>query len=122
MRLLLSISLVTMFQLAGLPAAAEGFRTVQERSEFIQLVSGRSLVLPFYGIRLNVDPGGAIRGKGAGRPVRGEWRWEGGLFCRDLFWGERDLGPNCQVVQARPGVLRFVADRGQGRSADFRLR
>jgi hypothetical protein len=55
-------------------------------------------------------------------PVRGEWTWRDGFFCRTLVWGERDLGPNCQVVERRGERLRFIADQGGGPYADFRLR
>lgn len=101
-------------------ARADSFRQVTDRSEFLDLVQGRTLKYP--GVSLRVTSGGAIQGKGLGIDVTGQWRWQGNYFCRDLYWGERDLGPNCQAVLANGRTLRFVADQGQGRSADFRLR
>ncbi|MEL6204036.1 MAG: dihydrodipicolinate reductase [Pseudomonadota bacterium] len=102
------------------PATADTFRQVTDRSTFMQLVDGRTLNYP--GVTLRVTPDGTIRGKGLGRNVRGAWQWRGGYFCRDLFWGQRELGANCQMVLQNGSTLRFVSDRGQGQSADLRLR
>ncbi|MGB5557003.1 MAG: dihydrodipicolinate reductase [Paracoccaceae bacterium] len=100
-------------------AAASGFSQVTERSDFVALVEGKQLAR--FGIRLDVMPEGQIGGRAFGRDVSGAWTWEGGYFCRDLFFGGRDLGPNCQVVQIDGRTIRFVADRGTGDHADFRL-
>jgi len=108
---------------AVLPAAtapADAFRAVTDRGEFISLVAGRTLNYP--GVTLQVTQDGQIAGRGLGRPVTGAWQWREGYFCRDLYWGTRDLGANCQQVLANGGTLRFVSDRGAGRSADLRLR
>jgi len=107
--------------LASAPSArADTFEQVTNKSEFVQLVNGRTLRYP--GVRLMVTPQGAIQGRGLGIPVTGAWQWRGGFFCRDLYWGERDLGPNCQAVLRNGDTLRFVSDQGSGQSADFRLR
>jgi hypothetical protein len=45
-----------------------------------------------------------------------------GYFCRDLFFGEDDLGFNCQLVQVNGETLRFTSDQGQGIYADLTLR
>ncbi|MEM9248159.1 MAG: dihydrodipicolinate reductase [Pseudomonadota bacterium] len=107
---------------AAPPAHADAFEQVTDKQEFVDLVEGRTLRYP--GVRLTVSRQGAINGKGLGIPVTGAWQWRGGFFCRDLFWGERELGANCQAV-LRNGLgttLRFVSDQGSGQSADFRLR
>lgn len=101
-------------------SAADAFRAVTDRSEFVSLVSGRTLTYP--GVRLEVTTDGQIRGRGLGRPVTGAWQWQGGYFCRDLFWGDRELGANCQRVLANGETLRFISDRGAGQQADLRLR
>lgn len=101
------------------PALAEPFRVVQDQSSFLGLVNGKHLTR--FGIKLNVSSAGGIRGDAFGRPVTGRWRWENGFFCRDLFWGQRDLGPNCQRVTVRGNTIRFYADRGEGIYADFRM-
>jgi len=100
-------------------AAAEQFQPVREQSEFVARVEGRDLTR--FGIRLEVTPSGEIRGNAFGRPVSGAWRWQDGYFCRDLFWGERDLGANCQEVRVNGNRLRFISDRGAGQFADLRL-
>ncbi|ARE40471.1 hypothetical protein RGUI_2330 [Rhodovulum sp. P5] len=110
--------------LAGLiataaPAAAEGFRDVDSRSGFVSLVEGRKLTR--LGVKLTVTPGGQIAGRAFGKPVVGDWSWKGGYFCRDLNFGDEDLGYNCQLVQVRGQTVRFTSDRGAGRHADLRL-
>lgn len=105
--------------LAASSALAEGFHTVQSRSGFVELVHGKSLTRS--GVNLAVTPGGEIRGEAFGRQVTGAWRWDGGYFCRDLTFGKRNLGANCQLVQVRGNTMRFISDRGAGQYADLRL-
>jgi len=108
------------FALVATSAVADAFQLVRDRSEFVQLVDGRTLKYP--GVSLRVTPDGEIRGSGLGVDVTGDWRWRGNYFCRDLSWGDREIGYNCQAVLRNGSTLRFVADQGQGRAADFRLR
>ena len=112
------LALVCLLLIAP-PALAEGFQTVRDRGTFVSLVQGKSLKRS--GIALTVTPDGQILGRALGRPVTGAWRWQGGYFCRDLFWGKRDLGPNCQQVQVQGRTLRFTSDRGAGMYADLTL-
>ncbi len=104
----------------ALPAAAEEFRVVDDRSAFVRLVEGRKLTR--MGIKLDVRTSGEIEGQAFGKPVTGAWRWNGGYFCRDLYFGNKDLGPNCQLVKVSGDTLRFIADRGAGQYADLQLR
>ena len=122
-RLALSFTILTLLLGSG---GASAFERVEDQSEFINTVRGKELLItrPFYlrsAIRLEVSPDGAISGSAMTKPVTGDWRWENGLFCRDLYWGERDLGPNCQVVEVAGDRIRFTADYGRGKSADFRI-
>ncbi|NUB46423.1 dihydrodipicolinate reductase [Fertoebacter nigrum] len=107
---------------AGLaaPVAAEGLARVQDKSDFVGLVGGKALTR--MGITLEVTPDGAITGSAFGKPVTGAWRWNAGLFCRDLYFGKQDLGPNCQVVQTDGATVRFISDEGEGDYADLRLK
>ena len=115
-------SLVTaaLIALMAAPVAADGFSKISKRSDFVSLIEGRDLKR--FGIRLNVTPDGRISGDAFGREVVGAWRWQKGYFCRDLYWGSRDLGPNCQAVKVQNNTVRFIADRGRGDQADFALR
>ena len=65
--------------------------------------------------------GGYFAGRAFGGPVTGQWRWENGYFCRDLFWNDTDLGYNCQLVQENGPTLRFTSDQGAGMFADLTL-
>lgn len=99
---------------------AEEFHRVAERDSFLQLVNNRALTR--LGIKLQVTADGQIRGRAFGRKVTGDWRWQSGYFCRDLFVGGDELGANCQMVQVKGDTLRFTSDRGKGIYADLRLR
>lgn len=105
--------------LAASSAAAE-FAKVDSQEEFISLIQGKELRRPF--VRLEVSREGEISGMGAAWAVTGNWTWQDGYFCRDLFWGGDPLGYNCQEVRAHENRIRFTSDRGRGDSAEFRLR
>lgn len=100
------------------PAAA--FERIIDAALFTNLVRDRELVR--FGISMQVAPDGAITGDGLGWDVSGQWAWREGFFCRSLNWGGDDLGDDCQTVLRDGNRLRFVAERGSGQSADFRLR
>ncbi len=116
----IAVLAATAIAMFAAEASADSFELIRDRSEFLSLVDGRTLKHP--GVSLRVTPDGGIRGKGLGVDVTGDWRWQGDFFCRDLSWGDRDIGYNCQAVLRNGSTLRFVADQGQGRVADFRLR
>ena len=102
------------------PALAEGFVQINNRDTFVTLIQDRQLTR--FGIKLRVRADGQIDGRAFGKNVRGAWRWQAGYFCRDLFWGQRDLGPNCQAVKVQGRTLRFISDQGTGEFADLTLR
>lgn len=116
----------------GLTAAAtahaddDAFERVQSEAQFVELVGDKelSIMRPFYlrnAIKLEVSPRGDIAGTALRKPVTGAWRWENGYFCRDLMFGDDDIGANCQVVAIKGDEVRFIADEGKGDRADFRL-
>jgi hypothetical protein len=102
------------------PAMAESYTRVIERAAFVNLVSGKSLTS--LGVSLAVSPSGSISGRAFGSPVTGAWTWTGGYFCRTLKAGDRVFPRNCQLVQQKPGRIRFTADKGAGDTADLRIR
>ena len=118
MKRIIAIATAVTVGLAA-PAFAE-FQKVESRSEFVQLVSGKTLTRPL--VKLRVGSNGTISGKGATWDVSGQWQWKGGYLCRSLEWGGDDLGYNCQEVKVNGSTVRITSDRGAGRSADFRLR
>lgn len=107
------------FALAASPALAE-LKKVENQSEFVQLVLGKTLTRPL--IKIQVTPDGRIAGMGAKWEVTGDWIWRNGYFCRSIFWGGDALGYNCQEVRGENGRIRFTSDKGQGKSAEFRLK
>ena len=54
--------------------------------------------------------------------VRGAWNWQNGYFCRNLYWGSREIGTNCQEVKISGDLVRFTSDLGEGNYADLMLR
>ena len=122
----LGLALTVLLAVLGVTSVAGAFERVENRDQFVDTVVGKELLItrPFFlrsAIKLEVSPNGEISGSAMTQPVKGDWRWENGLFCRDLYWGERDLGPNCQVVEVAGDRVRFTADYGRGKSADFRI-
>lgn len=107
------------FTVAAAPSVSEAFTKVSDRDSFVDLTSGK--LLTRFGIKLIVTPDGQIQGRGFGRAVKGAWAWRQGYFCRSLFWGERNLGDNCQEVKISGDTLRFTSDLGSGPFADLEL-
>ncbi|WP_424990698.1 dihydrodipicolinate reductase [Fluviibacterium sp. S390] len=101
-------------------AAVADYSRITDKRTFAEMVAGRQLTR--LGIELTVTPGGDIRGSAFGKQVSGAWEWQNGYFCRDLVWGERDLGFNCQEVALKGRALKFTSDRGAGPSASLTLR
>lgn len=111
---------IVLAALLAAPAAHADFAKVERVEQFVSLVNGKTLKRPF--VRLRVTPDGGISGTGAAWEVTGNWKWQDGYFCRDLYWGGDDLGYNCQEVKVSDGRIRFTSDKGAGDSAEFRLR
>ena len=102
------------------PASALAFEKIESREEFVEAIEGKDLKIT--GISVNVTPAGEIKGRAFGIRVSGEWQWRDGYFCRSLFWGRQDLGPNCQEVTIDGDTIRFTSDRGAGEYADLKMR
>ena len=105
-----------------MPQISAAFERVKDRTEFLSLVSGKELRIGLYNLTLRVSPDGKIDGSALGWGITGEWSWNDGYFCRRMDWSGYDIDYNCQLVEARDGVLRFTSDKGAGMDASFRLR
>ena len=108
------ISLVPEF------ATSQTSQWVKEEHKFIILIDGKKLKR--FLIELSVETDGTITGTGAGTNVTGSWNWQDNYFCRNLSWGSRDLGYDCQKVELRGQKLFFTSDRGRGSTAGFTIR
>lgn len=104
---------------AASAVAETGFQRITSETEFIEKVGGKDLKI--FGISVRVLPEGEIDGRAYGRNVKGAWQWNDGFFCRDLFWGKRDMGPNCQEVKVDGNIVRFTSDKGAGIYADLKI-
>ena len=115
--------LAVVLALAGVPACAEPFAPVTDLPTFLALVEGRDLRIGLYDLTLELAPDGRITGSALGWNITGNWRWDGGFFCRQMDWSGYAVDDNCQLVEALgTEKLRFTTDRGAGDSATFKLR
>ncbi len=109
--------------LAAVPAKANEFEPIRDKTEFLSLVEGRELRLNLFRIRIKVQGDGQIEGSALGWDLTGRWDWQDGYFCRDMDWSGMPIPFNCQLVEAKGGEeIRFTVDRGNGESAAFKLR
>jgi hypothetical protein len=113
MRLLLLI-------LLAVPLPAHAFDRITSREAFLSLVEGRELIGD--GVALEVRGDGSISGRGFGLRLSGAWDWSDGFFCRTFETTEQRFPRDCQTVTRRGDLLRFRADRGEGATADMRIR
>lgn len=100
--------------------AKSEYLIVKDKNAFIEAVKGKTLKRPL--IRLKVTEDGEITGRAAALRVSGTWTWADTYFCRDLFWGSRNLGYNCQQVSRKGSKIRFTSDKGDGDFADFTIK
>ena len=103
----------------ALIAAAQTNEWVKEEGKFINLIEGKKLKR--FLIELSVETDGTITGTGAGIDVTGSWNWQDDYFCRNLSWGNRNLGSDCQKVELKGQKLFFTSDRGGGATAWFTI-
>lgn len=96
------------------------YLVIKDKNAFIAEIKDKTLKRPL--IRLEVTEDGKINGRAAMLNVTGQWTWENNYFCRDLFWGSRNLGYNCQQVSSNGKKIRFTSDKGEGDFADFTVK
>ena len=110
------------FLLSLMVVSAQAGERILDRSTLLDMVSQKVLILRLFGIKLKIMEDGRIEGKAMGRDVVGDWEWQDGFFCRSMFWGERDVGYNCQEVSIKNKKIKFTSDRGLGASAKFLIK
>ena len=110
------------FLLSLMVVSAQAGERILDRSTLLDMVSQKVLILRLFGIKLKIMEDGRIEGKAMGRDVVGDWEWQDGFFCRSMFWGERDIGYNCQEVSIKNKKIKFTSDRGLGASAQFLIK
>jgi hypothetical protein len=110
------------FLLSLMVVSAQAGERIVDRSTLLDVVSEKVLILRLFGIKLKIMEDGRIEGKAMGRDVVGDWEWQEGFFCRSMFWGERDIGYNCQEVSIEGKKIKFTSDRGTGANAQFLIK
>ena len=119
MRIVSFFFCVLLFSFISSGARAE-YLVIKDKNTFIAAIKDKTLKRPH--IRLEVTEDGKITGRAAMLSVTGQWTWENSYFCRDLFWGSRNLGYNCQQVSRSGKKIRFTSDKGEGDFADFTVK
>ena len=119
MRIVSFFFCVLLFSFISSGARSE-YLVIKDKNTFIATIKDKTLKRPL--IRLEVTEDGKITGRAAMLSVAGQWTWENSYFCRDLFWGSRNLGYNCQQVSRSGKKIRFTSDKGEGDFADFTVK
>ncbi len=119
MRIVSFFFCVLLFSFISSGARSE-YLVIKDKNTFIATIKDKTLKRPL--IRLEVTEDGKITGRAAMLSVTGQWTWENSYFCRDLFWGSRNLGYNCQQVSRSGKKIRFTSDKGEGDFADFTVK
>lgn len=119
MRIVSFFFCVLLFSFISSGARSE-YLVIKDKNTFIAAIKDKTLKRPL--IRLEVTEDGKITGRAAMLSVTGQWTWENSYFCRDLFWGSRNLGYNCQQVSRSGKKIRFTSDKGEGDFADFTVK
>ena len=119
MRIVSFFFCVLLFSFISSGARSE-YLVIKDKNTFIATIKDKTLKRPL--IRLEVTEDGKITGRAAMLSVTGQWTWENSYFCRDLFWGSRNLGYNCQQVSRSGKKIRFTSDEGEGDFADFTVK
>ena len=110
----------SVFSQVPVIAAVQTSQWIKEEDKFVNLIDGKKLKR--FLIQLSVGKDGTITGTGAGIDVTGNWNWQDDYFCRNLSWGNRDLGSDCQKVELIDQKLFFTSDRGRGTTAGFSIK
>ena len=109
--------------LTALPAYANDFAKVTEKSAFLKLIDGHDLRIGMFNLTLQLRKDGTIKGSALGWDITGSWDWKDGYFCREMDWSGKAIDYNCQLVEAKgEEKLRFTVDKGTGDSASFDIR
>ncbi len=119
---MLRLIVLTLSLFIALPAAAQAFDRISDRTTFVNTVDGKDLNIGLYGLTLNVRADGTISGRAVGWDVTGAWSWEDGYFCRDMDWSGYAIEYNCQLVEVNGDRIRFTVDQGAGDDAVLRIR
>jgi hypothetical protein len=121
MRKMMYRLLLAVMCLAG-PMHAAAAEPVESKEDLFTAIDGRALTMGVFRLSLNVLPDGNLTGTAMGWDITGTWSWKDGLFCREMDWSGYEIAYDCQSVEKVGEKLRFTAEYGKGRSADFNLR
>lgn len=105
---------------AALPAAAlaacaapftplDPFEPVATEAAFAERVVGRELAYPEGTIML--EAGGTVGGAFGDDVVSGDWSWQNGLVCREVWIGPRTYPETCLTPEIAEDRVRFTGGK-----------
>jgi len=100
-------------------ASAHWSRIETER-EFADAFAGKTFVGDGIVFTLHAD--GRITGTVGTARLQGNWYWRGGYFCRTATLEGEDLGLDCEIIEKRPGEMRYTRDKGAGERSVVSIR
>jgi len=112
---------LSAFLFSVVASGAMAFDKVETRAQLMDLIGDKTIGIWLYGLKLNVRDSGKITGRAVGGKITGDWTWEDGYFCRTMYWGDREIPYNCQLVEIDGNKIRFTVDKGAGDDATFRI-
>ena len=118
--LIVGLSVAT-FVLPGTYVFADDFKRIKTSKQYRAAVVGRTIV--GGGAHYIVHADGTITGKAPnGQKFSGTWNWRGNHWCRRGTVGNEVLAHDCQQVFISGNTLRFVRNRGRGKTVEAKIR
>ncbi|HCQ66552.1 MAG TPA: hypothetical protein DIU07_16015 [Rhodobacteraceae bacterium] len=66
------------------------------------------------GFQFTIHADGRLTGQFGAARLDGRWHWRDGYFCRTASLDGEDLGLDCEIIEYRPGEMRYTRDKGAG--------
>ncbi len=96
-------------------SAADQNMRIETEEGFREIAVGKKLVYSKGALTVHDD--GTITGTYDGKKLTGTWSWEDEYYCRSVKLGKKDIGHDCQVVEASGNSLIFLRNKGAGKKS-----
>ena len=111
---------VTGFLLAASPSSAADFKRINKKTEFDKIVVNKTLVANWGWSKMSSD--GTVIGDYKGNALKGNWKWQGRFYCRNLRVGSEDRGYGCLSVHVSGKDIVFIQDKGKGTQVPMKIK
>lgn len=96
-----------------------GWTRIDTENAFADAFAGKTFA--GEGIMFTLHADGRITGSVGPARLVGRWHWQDGYFCRTATLDGEDLGLDCEVIEHRPGAMRYTRDKGHGAASVVRI-